>query len=139
MSVCVDEKNNYDNFSVMVSITVTPSDSYTLNDLGTYVPLLTDSIYFSTSSGVILGPKKSSLYTYPNLPLSPSTATRSGYFSIEAAPKAQNTPEIERGSIVDRSGFPLAVQTNFYHVGVSVKNLKDNEKINIDLLCFLET
>ena len=44
-------------------------------------------------------------------------------------PVAQNTPAVERGAIVDRSGFPLAVQTNFYHVGVSVKNLKDNEKI----------
>lgn len=31
---------------------------------------------------------------------------------------------MERGSIVDRSGFPLAVQTNFYHVGISPKNLR---------------
>ncbi len=44
-------------------------------------------------------------------------------------PLAQNTPAVERGSIVDRSGFPLAVQTNFYHVGVSVKNIRDNSKI----------
>jgi len=43
-------------------------------------------------------------------------------------PIAKNKPTVERGSIVDRSGFPLAVQTNFYHVGVSVKNLKDSSK-----------
>ena len=41
------------------------------------------------------------------------------------APKAQNAPEIERGSIVDRSGFPLAVQTNFYRIGVSTKDIKN--------------
>ena len=44
-------------------------------------------------------------------------------------PIAQAKTTVERGSIVDRSGFPLAVQTNFYHVGVSVKNIKDNEKL----------
>ena len=43
-------------------------------------------------------------------------------------PIAKNKPTVERGSIVDRSGYPLAVQTNFYHVGVSVKNLKDSSK-----------
>ena len=57
------------------------------------------------------------LFTYAKLSLQP------------VMPVAQNAPVIERGSIVDRSGFPLAVQTNFYHVGVSVKNLKDNEKL----------
>ena len=57
------------------------------------------------------------LFTYAKLSLQPVT------------PVAQNTPAVERGSIVDRSGFPLAVQTNFYHVGVSVKNLRDNEKL----------
>ena len=41
------------------------------------------------------------------------------------APKPQNIPTIERGSIVDRSGFPLAVQTNFYRVGVSTKDIKN--------------
>ena len=49
------------------------------------------------------------LFTYAKLSLQPVT------------PVAQNMPAVERGSIVDRSGFPLAVQTNFYHVGVSVK------------------
>ena len=42
-----------------------------------------------------------------------------------AAPKPQNEPVIERGSIVDRSGFPLAVQTNFYRIGVSTKDIKN--------------
>ena len=57
------------------------------------------------------------LFTYAKLSLQPVT------------PVAQNMPAVERGSIVDRSGFPLAVQTNFYHVGVSVKNLRDNNKM----------
>ena len=43
------------------------------------------------------------------------------------APKAQNAPVIERGSIVDRSGFPLAVQTNFYRIGVSTKDIKNTQ------------
>ena len=57
------------------------------------------------------------LFTYAKLSLQPVT------------PISQNTPAVERGSIVDRAGFPLAVQTNFYHVGVSVKNLRDNNKV----------
>ena len=57
------------------------------------------------------------LFTYAKLSLQP------------VAPIAQNVPAVERGSIVDRSGFPLAVQTNFYHVGVSTKNIRDNDKI----------
>ncbi len=44
-------------------------------------------------------------------------------------PIAKNKPSVERGSIVDRSGYPLAVQANFYHVGVTLKNLKDNQKL----------
>ena len=30
-----------------------------------------------------------------------------------------SAPPVQRGSIVDRNGKPLAVQTNFYHVGVT--------------------
>ncbi len=56
------------------------------------------------------------LYAYAKLAVQPVT------------PISQNKVQVERGSIVDRSGFPLAVQTNFYHVGVSVKNLRDNSK-----------
>ncbi|MDY2839845.1 MAG: penicillin-binding protein [Treponema sp.] len=43
-------------------------------------------------------------------------------------PISKAAPAVERGSIVDRSGFPLAVQTNFYHVGVSTKNVKFNKE-----------
>ena len=35
------------------------------------------------------------------------------------------SPKVERGSIVDRNGKPLAVQTNFYHFGVTPKLIKD--------------
>ena len=34
-------------------------------------------------------------------------------------------PVVERGSIVDRNGKPLAVQTNFYHLVVTPKLIKD--------------
>ncbi len=57
------------------------------------------------------------LFTYARLSLQPVT------------PVSQNAPSVERGSIVDRVGVPLAVQTDFYHVGVSVKNLRDNDKV----------
>lgn len=42
---------------------------------------------------------------------------------------AQNKPQAERGSIVDRNGHPLAVQTNFYHVGVTLKDIRENNKL----------
>ena len=54
-----------------------------------------------------------------------------------AAPKAQNTPEIERGSIVDRSGFPLAVQTNFYRIGVSTKDIKNTQTFSKNMAAVL--
>ncbi|WP_256729198.1 penicillin-binding protein [Treponema parvum] len=38
----------------------------------------------------------------------------------------------ERGSIVDRNGKPLAVQTNFYHVGVTPSSVKNTEKLAHD-------
>ena len=50
-----------------------------------------------------------------------------------AAPKPQNIPVIERGSIVDRSGFPLAVQTNFYRIGVSTRDIKNTETFSKNL------
>ena len=49
------------------------------------------------------------------------------------APKPQNIPVIERGSIVDRSGFPLAVQTNFYRIGVSTKDIKNTQTFSKNL------
>src|SRR5574344_1760287 len=39
-------------------------------------------------------------------------------------PLVPEKPAVERGSIVDRNGKPLAVQTNFYHFGVSPTTLK---------------
>ena len=39
----------------------------------------------------------------------------------------QRAEQAERGSIVDRNGAPLAVQTNFYHIGVSPKQIKNKE------------
>ncbi len=53
------------------------------------------------------------------------------------APKAQNTPEIERGSIVDRSGFPLAVQTNFYRIGVSCRDIKNSQLFSQNMAAVL--
>ena len=35
--------------------------------------------------------------------------------------------QAERGAIVDRLGKPLAVQTNFYHVGVTPHLINKNE------------
>lgn len=46
------------------------------------------------------------------------------------APKQEIKPpasQVERGSIVDRNGKPLAVQTNYYHFGVTPKNISDVE------------
>ncbi|MBR5933891.1 MAG: transpeptidase family protein [Treponema sp.] len=38
---------------------------------------------------------------------------------------APPVPQVERGSIVDRNGKPLAVQTNFYHFGITPKNIEN--------------
>lgn len=46
-------------------------------------------------------------------------------------PIAKSYPKVERGSIVDRSGAPLAVDTNFYHVGVSLKSLRDDNQATL--------
>lgn len=42
---------------------------------------------------------------------------------------AQNIPQIQRGSIVDRTGKPLAVSTNFYHVGITVNSIENEEQL----------
>ena len=47
----------------------------------------------------------------------------------DANPISRSRVEVERGSIVDRLGVPLAVQTNFYRVGVSLKNLHNDDEI----------
>ncbi|MCQ2576303.1 MAG: transpeptidase family protein [Treponema sp.] len=49
--------------------------------------------------------------------------------AIQPVPAAvKNEPVIERGSIVDRSGFPLAVQTNFYRIGLNTKDIKNKQE-----------
>jgi cell division protein FtsI (penicillin-binding protein 3) len=45
-------------------------------------------------------------------------------FAIQK-PILQEPPVVERGSIVDRNGKPLAVETSFYHFGVSPGAIKD--------------
>lgn len=50
------------------------------------------------------------------------------YVRLAIGPQKQirkTTTTVERGSIVDRHGKPLAVQTNFYHFGVTPKLIKD--------------
>jgi cell division protein FtsI (penicillin-binding protein 3) len=54
----------------------------------------------------------------------------SRFVKISLRPKTDPAPLpaiIERGSIVDRNGKPLAVQTNFYHFVVTPKDVKNPE------------
>jgi len=74
-------------------------------------------IFFFVCCGLCLG---ALIFAYTRLAVKPST------------PIAQNKPAVERGSIVDRSGFPLAVQTNFYHIGVSTRDIKDKQSVKED-------
>jgi len=39
-------------------------------------------------------------------------------------PLKKNPPVIERGSIVDRAGQPLAIQTNYYRIGLNTKDIR---------------
>ncbi len=58
------------------------------------------------------------------------------FSKLAFTPKEQiipKSPVIERGSILDRNGKQLAVQTNFYHIGVSPKNISDPEKFAEDI------
>lgn len=62
--------------------------------------------------------------------------TLAKYVSLAFTPIGKissKTQTVERGSIVDRSGKPLAVQTNFYHVGVTPKRIKNPEQFAKDL------
>lgn len=55
----------------------------------------------------------------------------SNYASLAYTPMnkiVSTTQQVERGSIVDRNGKPLAVQTSFYHVGVSPHLIKNKEQ-----------
>lgn len=47
------------------------------------------------------------------------------------------TQSLLRGSIVDRSGTPLAVQTNFYNVGVTPHLIRDKQAFVADFAPFL--
>ena len=52
------------------------------------------------------------------------------YFILAIQPvpqKAKNIPVIERGAIVDRTGFALAISTNFYRIGINAKDIKNKE------------
>ncbi len=48
-------------------------------------------------------------------------------FTKKSTPK-QTSPLVQRGSILDKNGKPLAVSTNFYHVGVTPSAIKDINK-----------
>lgn len=43
------------------------------------------------------------------------------------------TPAVERGSIVDRNGKPLAVDTDFYHIGINPQKIKNPEAFAADI------
>ncbi|MCK9169435.1 MAG: transpeptidase family protein [Treponema sp.] len=63
------------------------------------------------------------------------------YAKLAYTPVEQITPRIqftERGSIVDRSGKPLAVQTNFYHIGVTPRLIADKETFVKDIAPVLD-
>ena len=44
-----------------------------------------------------------------------------------------SAPPVQRGSIVDRNGKPLAVQTNFYHVGVTAHLVRNKAQFADDV------
>ncbi len=50
------------------------------------------------------------------------------FFKLAVSPQkkiVKNETTVERGSIVDRNGKPLAVNVNFYHFGVTPKSIKN--------------
>ena len=56
------------------------------------------------------------------------------YAQLAFGPKktfSTRPPMVERGSIVDRNGKPLAVQTNFYHYGVTPSMIKNPQNFAI--------
>lgn len=78
--------------------------------------------FFSASILVII-----TLITYFKLAILPITA------------KAKNAVTVERGSIVDRQGVPLAVQTVFYRIGVNTSDIKDKQQFAINMANVLDT
>jgi len=47
-------------------------------------------------------------------------------------------PSVERGSIVDRNGKPLAVETHFFHMGISPNKIKNPEQFARDVAPSIE-
>lgn len=50
----------------------------------------------------------------------------------------QKAPAVERGSIVDRNGKPLAVETTFYHMGINPHKIKNPEEFAKEISPVLE-
>lgn len=69
--------------------------------------LILAAIVVSLFCGIII-------FQYVRLALTPVQQISSQYLET-----------IERGSIVDRSGKPLAIQTSFYHIGVTPRQISD--------------
>lgn len=58
------------------------------------------------------------------------------YTRLSFAPQEKiipRKPSVERGSIVDRNGKPLAVETHFYHMGVNPQKIKNPEQFAKDV------
>ncbi len=59
---------------------------------------------------------------------------RFGQLSFEETERiVKSSPSVERGSIVDRNGKPLAVDTNFYHIGINPQKIKNPEQFSKDI------
>lgn len=68
-------------------------------------------LFFAISILVIIF----TLFSYLKLAISPISSKQTRSLSVE------------RGSIVDRNGVPLAVQTTFYRIGLNTKDVKNKE------------
>lgn len=58
------------------------------------------------------------------------------YARLSFAPQEKiipRKPSVERGSIVDRNGKPLAVETHFYHMGINPQKIKNPEQFAKDV------
>ena len=58
------------------------------------------------------------------------------YAHLSFAPQEKiipRKPDIERGSIVDRNGKPLAVETHFFHMGINPQKIKNPEQFAKDV------
>lgn len=63
------------------------------------------------------------------------------YFKLAIQPmtaKAKKAATVERGSIVDRQGVPLAVQTIFYRIGVNTRDIKDKQAFAMNMCNVLD-